>query len=556
MVKRYFVGNLFVLLILLVGTPARAQDAFEPNESFFEAKEIVINQSIQATISEIDDQDFYVFNTAQGGIIELSMAAHPTIDLSIELYDEMQNFVVGTDNNVNVPISFIWLIDDGTYYLRINERGLGTVSSTDPYTFSVFMDPSDPFEINNTFQAAALINGNEEITGTFRTIGDRDYFEFEVVEPGMVRLVILDVPPPVDIDAFFYNETQQQVNFVDGGIGRAVDVTFEIEEAGVHYMMLKDGFTADRFDNGFGEGVYRLTLSGEGLATNIVSVLGDVGANSIVDAGDASVVLQHVVGLISLNNRQQATADVDNNELVQAADAALILQYVVGLITEFPGNTAGKNDGDSGVLTWGDPVRSGQNEWRVPLEIDPGTHPVTSIETTVTFDPSMMHLDAFESALPPDWFVVVGEEEAGILRIAMAGATPLSRADVGAIRATTTGSQGEIVLAGTGLLNTEQPQPLGDAVLAEVPVQYALSQNYPNPFNPITRIEYALPEASPVRLSIFNMLGQEIAVLISEDQPAGVFEVSWDATGLSSGMYMYRLEAGSFVQTRVLTVLK
>ena len=556
MVKRYFIGNLLVFLVLCVNTPAQAQDAFEPNESFFEAKEIPINQSIQATISEVDDQDFYVFNTAQGGILELSIAAHPTIDMSIELYDEMQNFIVGTDNNVNVPISFIWLIDNGTYYLRINERGPGTISSTDPYTFSVFMDPSDPFEINNTFQTAALINGNEEITGTLRTIGDRDYYEFEVVEPGMVRLVILDVPPPVDIDAFFYNETQQQVNFVDGGIGRAVDVTFEIEEAGIHYMMLKDGFTADRFDNGFGEGVYRLTLSGEGLESSIVSVLGDVGANSIVDAGDASVVLQHVVGLISLNNRQLAAADVDNNELVQAADAALILQYVVGLITDFPGNAAGKDDSDSGVLTWGDPVRSGQGEWLVPLEIDPGTHPVTSIETTVTFDPSMMHLDGFESVLPPDWFVAVGEDEAGVYRVAMAGATPLSSTEVGAIRATTTGSQGDIVLAGTGLLNTEEPQPLGDAILAEVPAQYTLSQNYPNPFNPITRIEYALPEASSVRLSIFNMLGQEIAVLVAEEQPAGLFDVAWDATGLSSGMYMYRLEAGAFVQTRVLTVLK
>ena len=90
-----------------------------------------------------------------------------------------------------------------------------------------------------------------------------------------------------------------------------------------------------------------------------------------------------------VNNRQQATADVDNNELVQAADAALILQYVVGLITDFPGSTAGKEDGDSGALTWGDPVRHGHGEWLVPLEIDPGTQPINAIETSVTFSISL-----------------------------------------------------------------------------------------------------------------------------------------------------------------------
>jgi hypothetical protein len=94
------------------------------------------------------------------------------------------------------------------------------------------------------------------------------------------------------------------------------------------------------------------------------------------------------------------------------------------------------------------------------------------------------------------------------------------------------------------------------AMEREVPKTFALEQNYPNPFNPSTTIRFELPHGSQVSLKVYNTLGQEVATLVNETKPAGVYTVEFDAAGLSTGVYFCRLEAGSFVQTRKLVLLR
>lgn len=85
---------------------------------------------------------------------------------------------------------------------------------------------------------------------------------------------------------------------------------------------------------------------------------------------------------------------------------------------------------------------------------------------------------------------------------------------------------------------------------------YKLEQNYPNPFNPITTINYSLPNSSFVKLVVYNSIGQEIADLVNETIAAGNHSVEFDASNLPSGIYFYRLQAGEFVQTRKMILLK
>ncbi|MCU0344321.1 MAG: T9SS type A sorting domain-containing protein [Ignavibacterium sp.] len=88
------------------------------------------------------------------------------------------------------------------------------------------------------------------------------------------------------------------------------------------------------------------------------------------------------------------------------------------------------------------------------------------------------------------------------------------------------------------------------------PKKFELSQNYPNPFNPTTTIKFNLPEAGNVKLTLFNILGQELKTLVNEFKESGVHTINFDASDLNSGMYIYKLEAGSFVQTRKMTLVK
>ncbi|MBK8662803.1 MAG: T9SS type A sorting domain-containing protein [Ignavibacteriales bacterium] len=95
-----------------------------------------------------------------------------------------------------------------------------------------------------------------------------------------------------------------------------------------------------------------------------------------------------------------------------------------------------------------------------------------------------------------------------------------------------------------------------DAKDVSVVTNYQLSQNFPNPFNPSTTIRYSIPEAGVVTVKVFNILGKEVATLVNGYHQAGSFNVSFDASNLSSGVYLYQIEAGSFKATKKLTLIK
>ncbi len=89
-----------------------------------------------------------------------------------------------------------------------------------------------------------------------------------------------------------------------------------------------------------------------------------------------------------------------------------------------------------------------------------------------------------------------------------------------------------------------------------VPTHFSLKQNYPNPFNPSTTIKFELSRASHASLCLYDLLGRELAVLLNEKRNAGVYEVKFDGSNLASGVYFYRLQAGDFIQTKKLVILK
>lgn len=104
-------------------------------------------------------------------------------------------------------------------------------------------------------------------------------------------------------------------------------------------------------------------------------------------------------------------------------------------------------------------------------------------------------------------------------------------------------------LAGGGLNGVQQ-------IPNEMPSNFQLSQNYPNPFNPSTEINYSIPKSGLVTLKVYNILGQEVATLYNGFQRAGAYTATFDASKLASGIYLYRLESGNFVQTKKMILMK
>ena len=90
----------------------------------------------------------------------------------------------------------------------------------------------------------------------------------------------------------------------------------------------------------------------------------------------------------------------------------------------------------------------------------------------------------------------------------------------------------------------------------KVPDTYSLSQNYPNPFNPSTNIKFSVPDLSFVNITVYNLIGQEVIQLVNKELQKGYYEVSFNASNLPSGVYLYRLQAGNFAETKKMLLMK
>jgi hypothetical protein len=107
----------------------------------------------------------------------------------------------------------------------------------------------------------------------------------------------------------------------------------------------------------------------------------------------------------------------------------------------------------------------------------------------------------------------------------------------------------------------DSPTAVDEGSADELPTDFALSQNYPNPFNPSTTIEFALPTATQVQIWVYNVTGQRVRTLTNQLLPAGYHSIVWDGTNdggheVSSGVYFYRIEAGDFIQSKKMILMK
>lgn len=293
---------------------------------------------------------------------------------------------------------------------------------------------------------------------------------------------------------------------------------------------------------------------------------GDPTLNGSISSLDASAVLRHAAGIELLTDPTALTAaDVTGNGAISSFDASQILLFVAGSTTCFNAdpNCTAKAGADvsfsNARLAW-DEVQALPEDptiLEVPLTID-GTN-VAAASLTANFDAEMAEYIGFEAQVPEGWMVIDNYAE-GTLTVAMAGVELAEAGVIGVLRVRVADEFARVSVVGEGTVNENASSSLV-ADVSQVPTEFTLHSNYPNPFNPTTTIAYDLPQEAKVTVQVFNALGQMVRTLVSSEQKAGKYRLQWDSRSdagnvVASGVYLYRIQAGSFVQTKKMLLVK
>jgi hypothetical protein len=304
-----------------------------------------------------------------------------------------------------------------------------------------------------------------------------------------------------------------------------------------------------------------------------VAMLGDLNGDGGITPGDASLILSAVVGDTTLTEAQEVTADVSGNGSVGAFDAGLVLQCIVqngGLPVEdastcnFPAENSGKAGFvASGDLGWGDARSTEGGGISIPLRVSGNVANVYSIEFSGEMDMSRVDLRSVEGQLPDGWVLAwSADRETGSLHVAAVGGTPIADAGtVAELRFDLQEGSADVNIQGEARVNDNAPAPLGSMAVKEVPTEFGLGENYPNPFNPTTTFEYSVPEAARVTIEVWDVSGRLVQTLVDAEMEAGRYEVRWDGRSnagapVASGLYMYRMKAGSFIRAKTMMLVK
>ncbi len=301
-------------------------------------------------------------------------------------------------------------------------------------------------------------------------------------------------------------------------------------------------------------------------------VRGDVDGDGLITANDASLVLRHVVGLIVLTDPAALfAADASRDGTITPYDASLILQAAAGLIVipSFSIQIASSGivsprisgaQSSTASLGWSlirDPKTP--TEAQVSLDVSSAKPDVYAVQWNIEGDFSACRLNTVLPRLPEGWQLIYHATDRE-LRVVAIGTTPLSTHQVAVVSLQFAGGAERVTLRGNGWVN-EKSQTLSSLEVIALPRAFALEQNYPNPFNPGTTVKFKVPGKSPVQLVIYNLRGQKIRTLVDATLDPGEFNVSWDGRNdagdlVSSGTYIYRMQAGSFISSQKMLLVR
>lgn len=293
---------------------------------------------------------------------------------------------------------------------------------------------------------------------------------------------------------------------------------------------------------------------------------GDITLNCIVDDDDFMALLYHLNGSALITDPQALdNADFDDDGDIDGDDRDALYAFL-NPSPPVPGAPAGEILASSGNCT--------DRQIEIPVDLVNAVN-IRSLELTLNFNENEVEFQSFSKNVTANgYFVHAMKTGTGQVKFYLNAQNSINgNLELGKItlmfpdNAIPNGSR----ITTSYIINNRPAEKGSDILIGEsttdvianiIPQEFSLSQNYPNPFNPTTTIEFALPEASAVNLTIYNMLGQEVKTLVNDEKQAGFYSIQWNGedngggSSTASGIYIYRISAGKNVISKKMIFLK
>lgn len=481
----------------------------------------------------------------------LQLSKNNFSDNNLELDTLLQN---DYDNqNIYSTESFLLtsLDQNSSYYLRVATQNTGGLSAWSDTLY--FRTKYDPF--NNQLNKPIKFTDAYSKTG-FPFIVQMFIDSVDIVDQLKSVELALKIPSNLSFDSLsISNELTYEVNLVEDSLkiafASANPISSEQTYIGLHFTPNNAGIDSVILHSAK---LNTTDLGNERLGGSRVVIdnftLGDVDDNSLVEAFDASLILEYSVGIINeqlplvWENWRSSTADVDQDGEILSFDASLVLQKVVGKISAFPSTSP--------------------NSESVRIEITDKGLKFIAPENIQALNVKIPEIDQVELKNP----IILADNVTSIinknigLSIAVASTSNLT-GDIILVPMNVFTNENQTIDITTYSDNTYKVHQvtfsglsINDELESGVPTKYDLLQNYPNPFNPNTQIQFELPVASHVNLEVYNSLGQKVMELVNEQRSAGYHTATFNASGLSSGVYLYKITTPSFTKTMKMLLIK
>jgi hypothetical protein len=411
-------------------------------------------------------------------------------------------------------------------------------------------DPTDPDEVAS-FDTPGHAYG-------VHVVEDSAYIATVFPQGG---LVILNVSDPESPEFLGYYQCQAWDLYVYGNHAYIADWSQEIKMFDVSNSMWPeetDSYPAPNLPYGVHGtvSVYVYLASHSGGLYNFIAK-GDVVEDHVINVLDILRITNIILGNPPPPTPYELwAADVDDDGDIDVLDNLKLVNVFLGVWTD-PEIT-------EPAELWLARVPGPTGSYNVMLE---NGFDVGGVQITISYNPHAMHPgipQTTERSAGLDLHYAIGSSEVVILLYSTTGEViaPGTGTIVHIPLESPGGGSAHITDALLGTIDAQDYpviiRRMGPPKVAsqQLPTTYSLSQNYPNPFNPETTIEYAVPEAGKVKVQVYNLLGQEVEVLIDCKQEAGHHAIKWNAADMASGVYFYRLTAGEFSETKRMVLMR